>query len=333
MAKHENLTGQRFGKLTAVEYVGNSKWRCVCDCGVECVKKTYYLKKGVSKDCGCGNPNYEYQDLTGQCFGKLTATKYIGHSTWRCLCLCGATVDVKAYRLTSGKTVSCGCADKRKGAKRNIAGKRFGHLIAIKYLGHSKWLCRCDCGNECVKRSDALSPGGVDSCGCETQDKRTRGITRHNGYNTRLYRIWGNMKQRCNNPNNGAYGRYGGRGIYVCRQWNGDRSFPAFRDWALANGYRDDLSIDRIDNNGPYAPWNCRWVNASVQISNRNHYERKEIQKPVEALDADGNVIKRFKCVGDASVWAGKKRTASGISMVLAGKQQIAYGYRWRRAE
>ena len=73
------------------------------------------------------------------------------------------------------------------------------------------------------------------------------------------------MKSRCLNQSVPHYGRYGGRGIGVCDDWI---SFEPFRDWALANGYRDDLSIDRVDTNGDYEPGNCRWATLTTQARN-----------------------------------------------------------------
>ena len=86
-------------------------------------------------------------------------------------------------------------------------------------------------------------------------------------YESRLYRVWANMKQRCLNPNNPSFDRYGGRGIAICDEW---LDYVPFRDWALGNGYTDQLEIDRKDSNGHYTPDNCTWVTESVQAANKD---------------------------------------------------------------
>ena len=100
--------------------------------------------------------------------------------------------------------------------------------------------------------------------------------------NTRLYRIWGNMKSRCYNVHVTHYERYGGRGIKVCDEWKND--FKAFYDWSMSNGYTDNLTIDRINNNGNYEPLNCRWVTVKEQSINRSNNHHVAIDDEIKTL-------------------------------------------------
>lgn len=125
----------------------------------------------------------------------------------------------------------------------------------------------CDCGNEKVIDKYSLTNKATKSCGCLlTEFNNTRKV-QSAGHENRIYRIWHGMKNRCKNPNSKDYPNYGGRGITVCEEW--DTDFRSFRSWAFENGYSDDLSIDRIDNNKGYSPSNCRWADLSTQNSNR----------------------------------------------------------------
>lgn len=112
------------------------------------------------------------------------------------------------------------------------------------------WECLCDCGEVRKVRSCHLVNGHTTSCGCYSKDYTTMKNTTHGETHTRLHSIWSCMKTRCNNPNSKSYSYYGGRGIKLCPEW--ESNFESFRDWELLNGYSDDLSIDRIDNDKGY---------------------------------------------------------------------------------
>jgi len=130
--------------------------------------------------------------------------------------------------------------------QKDLTGQRFGWLTAIERSGKDKWgnvlwKCRCDCGNEKIVRGANLIAGAVVSCGCA---KELSGVT-HGGSKTRLYRIWHGIIRRTEDSSRKEYANCGGRGIRICQDWH--KSFEAFRDWAMNNGYTDELSICRHD--------------------------------------------------------------------------------------
>lgn len=149
----------------------------------------------------------------------------------------------------------------------NLTGQRFGRLVVVKRAqssksGQSRWECKCDCGKTSVAFGDNLKRGHTQSCGCIHREL----FTTHGASESRLYTIWCLMKRRCFTKTARDYSRYGGRGITVCKEWAED--FTAFYEWAVNNGYRPDLSLDRRDNDGSYTPDNCRWATAKEQQNN-----------------------------------------------------------------
>jgi len=163
--------------------------------------------------------------------------------------------------------------------KIDLTGRRFGRLTVLHDTGERKhgnvvWHCRCDCGNEVNVVGRSLTSGNTTSCGCYNRERVVEANTTHGMSGQEktypVYVVWKSMFWRCENPNHKQYKDYGGRGIKVCDEW---RNPVVFIDWALANGWRKGLSIDRIDNNGNYKPDNCHLVTAKEQARNRrsNH--------------------------------------------------------------
>lgn len=166
-----------------------------------------------------------------------------------------------------------------KGRAANLANATFGNLVALGPIrkgpdGRIIWLCQCKCGSTTEVRSCHLISGHTQSCGCQGS-RMTAGerFSTHSLGKSREYKSWAHIVQRCTNPNNRAFGRYGGRGITVCDEWR--HSFQAFYDYvsALPNSGQRGYSIDRIDNDGNYEPGNVKWSTQTEQARNKrsNH--------------------------------------------------------------
>lgn len=150
----------------------------------------------------------------------------------------------------------------------------YGRLTTVMEVAGTPYsrnfLCRCECGNEIVVTLSRLLSGNTKSCGCYKKNVNKERLTKHGLSGSRIYHTYRLMRERCGNPNNKSFKDYGARGIAVCSEW---AVFENFRDWAFSNGYADNLTIERKDNDKGYGPDNCRWIPKAEQSKNRRPYE------------------------------------------------------------
>lgn len=306
--KRLDLSGQRFGRLVANSFAyskgGKAFWNCQCDCGNTTVVSTTNLRSGKTSSCGCKKLEAAIQNIQdkkknlvpmiGKKFGRLLVVDRAVNTekgvAYRCRCDCGNDLIVLGESLRSGNTKSCGCFAqevRREIGRRSkgrispnaldLIGKKFGRLIVLERAdktpgAQQRWKCLCDCGKETFVTTGHLRSGHTSSCGCLGLERATASKVKHGQSNTKLFRVWNGIKQRCYNKNVKGFKWYGGKGVSICEEW---LEFSAFYDWAVSHGYIDGLSIDRIDPEGSYEPNNCRWITRSENSKRVVHKKQK----------------------------------------------------------
>lgn len=276
-----DLSKTMFGNLQPTKlstrrgHHGEYMWDCICKrCGRECRVSQRDLLYGLATNCGCVNGSTKYT-LAGDTIGHLTVLHEVVDSrigAWTCLCSCGRTEIFTQVLLLSGAVEYCSeCSRKLQlindSGCLNLAGKKFGNVTV---LDQAK-----DCQRTSALRCQVSLPDGTTSIVFVTYHQLVHGTYTgrssmvYDDETRRILHTLSRMKQRCYDINDTTHAeRYSGRGIRVCREWIADPF--AFVRWARANGYAPGLEIDRIDNDGPYSPENCRWVTGKVNCSNRS---------------------------------------------------------------
>ena len=218
----------------------------------------------------------------------------------------------------------------------DLTGRVFGMLTVKRFAEkrgiHYYWECVCSCGKETLVDGYNLRSGKTRSCGCLRATVTAEVHTTHGdarlGKVTRLRRLLNGMKNRCYNANEPGYKWYGAKGVIVCEDWH---DYAKFKSWALANGYTDELSIDRIDPNGDYEPSNCRWITRS-ENSARSQSLDEDIEMKARALAKGGasvREISRQTGVSIGTAYAVRKRAGVSTDMrarKIAAMKEIVRG-------
>lgn len=240
-------------------------------------------------------------DYVNKKYNMLTILKFTErkarHQLVLCRCDCGNIKEISLNNIKNNHTKCCGCYSSNKTIEADYIGKVYGRLTVESFLrdiGNVKNRlyanCICECGSKAKVQLDHLKRGLTTSCGCYKYEVNLMTDNKHRTHGlrkTRIYNIYHGMKKRCYNSNIKNYSDYGGRDIKICDEWlNDENGFTSFCNWSVENGYEDNLSIDRIDNDKGYSPDNCRWTTAKIQCDNRRNNHMIEYNGKTQNMKA-----------------------------------------------
>ncbi len=260
-----DLTGKKIGMLTIIgeadEYIdAHSAWICKCDCGnVKTICSKDLIRSNPTRSCGCALSVAPGRDLTSEQFGCLTVIKAIKANQWLCQCNCGQQNVFYTNTLINTPNVICSSKCKLRKHSGILIGEKIGRLTTLQYIGHSKWICQCSCGETRTIHTESFKRGVFKGCKCNP---------RMNSYP--LAETYYGIMRRCHNPNDRNFPQYRARGITLYPAWReSPQLFFAYVDQYLGPKPSHWHSLDRINNSLGYQPGNLRWANKSQQANNR----------------------------------------------------------------